>query len=359
MLFAYFIGSQFATTRSTSFISLDRKAGECDEVPISVTGSFNLDSNGFWSGDSQYNPNAAMYSFDAHNFQKDTKGYHSVIDQQRLSFANLGRVGKLHNIAYNLLYWVGWSEITTTGNSTQRWQLTGDAKVVLDRQYILGSLSNKKSDCSATATVVYSPGTGKYVMTYQSTNFKASPECGNVTQLIQPPYANLKGNTDVIDLKWDGVSHLVAAAVNEGVSRFTQPILSYPIVSYPILFYPILSYPILSYPILSYPILFYPILSYPILSYPVLSYPILSYPILSNSILSYSILSYPILSYPILSYPIQFYPIQFYPILSYPILSYPILSYPILSYPIQSYPILSYPILSYPILTTKYRTIYC
>ena len=354
MLFAYFIGSQFATTRSTSFISLDRKAGECDEVPISVTGSFNLDSNGFWSGDSQYNPNAAMYSFDAHNFQKDTKGYHSVIDQQRLSFANLGRVGKLHNIAYNLLYWVGWSEITTTGNSTQRWQLTGDAKVVLDRQYILGSLSNKKSDCSATATVVYSPGTGKYVMTYQSTNFKASPECGNVTQLIQPPYANLKGNTDVIDLKWDGVSHLVAAAVNEGVSRFTQPILSYPIVSYPILFYPILSYPILSYPILSYPILFYPILSYPILSYPVLSYPILSYPILSNSILSYPILSYPILFYPILSYPIQFYPIQFYPIQFYPILSYPILSYPILSNPIQFYPILSYPI-----LTTKYRTIYC
>ena len=46
VLYGYFIGSTYVTTANTQFISLDPSAGACTTVPVAITNTFTLDSNG-------------------------------------------------------------------------------------------------------------------------------------------------------------------------------------------------------------------------------------------------------------------------------------------------------------------------
>ena len=46
VLYGYFIGSTYVSTANTQFISLDSSAGACTTVPVAITNTFTLDSNG-------------------------------------------------------------------------------------------------------------------------------------------------------------------------------------------------------------------------------------------------------------------------------------------------------------------------
>jgi hypothetical protein len=91
-LFAYFIVSQYISTLNTTFISLDSTAGTCVEVPASITGSYLLDINGRWLGNSLYNPSSAYYKFEVYNFEQKTAAYQEVIAQQKVAFSALGDI---------------------------------------------------------------------------------------------------------------------------------------------------------------------------------------------------------------------------------------------------------------------------
>lgn len=218
VLLGYFIASQYITSRETTFISLDRSAGVCEEVPLSVTGTYSVDSNGHWIGNSLYNPSDAYYSFEMSNFIKKVAQYESIISDQKVSFAALGAVGKLNDLATNLLYWVGWSQIVNDGNSTQRWQLTGDARVLFDRQNYLGAMGNSMADCIAPSLVTYNAATGKFLMTYSKTAFVTTGSCNNIVTPAMLSY-DAAANGDTLTMKWDGTSLIIARAVNEGVSH--------------------------------------------------------------------------------------------------------------------------------------------
>ena len=223
VLFAYFIGSQFVRMNATSFISLSRLSGQCVHQPILVSGVYYLDSNGSWNGGPYYNPNAAVYSLEVRNFKKTTEEYSNEVKMQRLSFDQISIIETRNNLAFNLLYWIGWSEITFHKNSdksisTNRWQLTGDAKEILDNVDFAGSLSNVKSECMAKSAVDYNSLTGRFVVTYRSEKFMKDHTCNNITVLTKVDPFISRGNVDSITVAWDGVSLLIAAAVNEGVS---------------------------------------------------------------------------------------------------------------------------------------------
>ena len=214
---------------ATSFISLSRLSGQCVHQPLLVSGVYYLDSNGSWNGGPYYNPNAAVYSLEVRNFKKTTEEYSNEVKLSKLSFDQISMIETRNNLAYNLLYWIGWSEITFHKNSdksisTSRWQLTGDAKEILDNVGKAGSLSNVKSECMAKAAVDYNSLTGRFVMTYGTEKFVNDQSCNNITVLTKIDPLISRGNVDSITVAWDGVSLLIAAAVNEGVS--TQSVLS-------------------------------------------------------------------------------------------------------------------------------------
>ena len=219
VLLGYFIGSQYVSTRATTFISLDQSAGECSEVPLSVTGVHSLDSSGHWIGNTLYNPSTAFYSFDMSNFLKNTAAYRTIIADQKAIFAMVGMVGKANNLAVNLLYWATWAQIVNDGNSTQRWQLTGDAKVMFDRQNYLGAMGNSKADCSASSLVTYNAATGKFLMVYSKSLFSGTGSCNNILTPNALGYDSAS-NGDILTMRWDGVSLVVATAVNKEVSTF-------------------------------------------------------------------------------------------------------------------------------------------
>lgn len=56
VLYGYFIGSTYVTTANTQFISLDPSAGACTTVPVAITNTFTLDSNGTSSSHSYPTP---------------------------------------------------------------------------------------------------------------------------------------------------------------------------------------------------------------------------------------------------------------------------------------------------------------
>ena len=216
-MLGYFIGSQYVIARATTFISLDQSAGDCSEVPLSITGVHSLDSSGHWIGNTLYNPSSAYYSFDMSNFLKNTASYKSIIADQKAIFATIGSISKANNLAINLLYWVTWSKIINDGNATQRWELTGDAKVMFDRQNYLGAMGNSKADCIASSLVSYNAATGKFLMTYSEASFSTIGSCNHI---ITPKLLGYEpaANGDILTMKWDGVSLIMAAAVNKGVS---------------------------------------------------------------------------------------------------------------------------------------------
>ena len=227
VLFAYFIGTQFVTMRATSFISLSHLSGQCIHQPLLVSGVYYLDSNGSWNEDTYYNANAAVYSLELRNFKKTAEEYNNEVKLQRLSFDQISLIETRNNLAYNLLYWIGWSEITFHENidksiSTSRWQLTGDAKEILDNVGIAGSLSNVKNECQTKSAVDYNSITGRFVVTYETGKFIGDHSCRNITTLTKPDPLISRGNVDSITVAWDGVSLLIAAAVNEGVSTLQK-----------------------------------------------------------------------------------------------------------------------------------------
>lgn len=216
-LFVYFITTQYISTRATTFISLDVTAGDCKEVPLSVTGVYTMDVNGNWLGSTLYNPSAAYYSFSMSNFLKTSLQYEDIINYQKSVFASMGKIGIVNELADNLLYWTSWSQVVDDNNAKQRWQMSGDAKVVFDRQNYLGAMGNQLADCIVQSSVAYNAATGKFVMTYSHKEFLSSGSCFEIISPESIGYDST-ANGDTLTMEWDGVALVTAQSVNKQVS---------------------------------------------------------------------------------------------------------------------------------------------
>ena len=120
------------------------------------------------------------------------------------------------DLSYNLLNWVAWSLFVTEGAVQHRWTMTGDAKVLLARQNYYGSLSKQSYDCRLPGTVTYDRSTATFTMTYSHTSYQDSDYCKTILKDSDVGY-NAIANGDNLMLSWDGVSLLMARAVNKGV----------------------------------------------------------------------------------------------------------------------------------------------
>ena len=151
------------------------------------------------------------------DFIKSTDDYRSYINEQRATFKILGEKMRKLDFAQSLLYWMSWSHVTTDDAATQNWQLTGDPKVIFDRPTHDAFLSNKKSDCQVRPSTTFNPSTGKFKITFNSTELKNSSIC---TSILKTSYLlfDSMSETTTFDIKWDTASHITASAINSGVS---------------------------------------------------------------------------------------------------------------------------------------------
>ena len=221
-LYGYFIGSTYTTTANTQFIALDLASGNCKTVPVAVTGKFTLDSNGYWSGETLFNPSQGMYHLALSNFQHSLEEYQSFMAYTRSVIETaLSEPAQHRDLSYNLLSWVTWSLFITEGAVQHRWTMTGDAKTLLARQNYYGSLSKQLYDCQLPGNVTYNKATGHFTMAYSHDSFSKSENCKTILLDTDIGY-NAIANGNVMSLEWDGVSLLLARAVNKGVISMSQ-----------------------------------------------------------------------------------------------------------------------------------------
>lgn len=217
MVFCYFVITQFITLRATTFISLDKEAGHCLEVPVKITGVYSFDTNGYWSGHPLYNPSLAIYSLRMNNVLMTTAEYRlSILDiKAKLKIAGQ-KVSNL-DLAQALLYWMSWSADVSNGSSSYRWQLTGDTRVIFDTSTHNGYLSNVEIDCGVKSVTTYNPTTGKFKISFPIIDYEITAKCRGISTVEDLGYDQFS-YADTLDIKWDAVSHATAAAINEGVS---------------------------------------------------------------------------------------------------------------------------------------------
>ena len=60
-MFLYFFISGIETTKNASFLSLDKTAGDCDDVKISISDTYFVDYNGYWSTSPDYDDSKATF----------------------------------------------------------------------------------------------------------------------------------------------------------------------------------------------------------------------------------------------------------------------------------------------------------
>ena len=133
--------------------------------------------------------------------------------------AQLATPSEHRDLSFNLLNWVAWSLFVTEGSVQHRWTMTGDAKVLLARQNYYGSLSKEDRDCRLPGAVTYDRATGTFTMTYSHYEFYEGENrdyCKTILKDTDVGY-NAIANGDNMVLSWDGVSLLMARAVNKGV----------------------------------------------------------------------------------------------------------------------------------------------
>jgi hypothetical protein len=218
VILGYFIGSQYVTTSNTTFISLEKNAGICVDVPVAVTNIYTLDENGYWSGKSDYNPSTGMYTLIMSSFNHSLSEYNDFMAGMRQTVAyELASKSVKQDLSQNLLDWMAWAKFVDEGTNTQRWQLTGDPKIVNNRNNYVGTLSNDETECHRKSSVTYDLATGRFKLTFSYSEYNQERSCYTILKPDDIGY-DAMANGDDLSLNWDGVSLILARAVNKGVS---------------------------------------------------------------------------------------------------------------------------------------------
>lgn len=110
MTFVYFIATGYNIQRTQAFVSLDRHDGECNDVPLTVDGSYLATEKGIWEGAESFQYNDAVYYLQLTNY-KSTKAEYArqmnsiVLPQLKAMAAGASR----RNAAGNVLLWMTWT----------------------------------------------------------------------------------------------------------------------------------------------------------------------------------------------------------------------------------------------------------
>lgn len=78
-MFLTFLIMGVNTAKKASFLSLDKNAGNCDDVKIEISETFSLDYNGYWSTNSNYDDSKSVFEVQFIGVQMNQAEYNSLI----------------------------------------------------------------------------------------------------------------------------------------------------------------------------------------------------------------------------------------------------------------------------------------
>lgn len=98
--------------QSTKFISITSSSPNyayCDTVPNAITGTYSLDTDGYWSGSLDFSPGKGIYQFVFNNFEHSLELYKEWMLKAKENIAQVAAGASSRNLAMNLAYLMSWT----------------------------------------------------------------------------------------------------------------------------------------------------------------------------------------------------------------------------------------------------------
>lgn len=107
--------SGYQKNRTSSFISLDINAGECEEVPQTVTGEFLGDANGNWNTNSQFKYALSQYTVSLLGLTYTTAQWTGRIKEIENEVAKLVAKASQRDFSWNIIAWSSYKTVNLKG----------------------------------------------------------------------------------------------------------------------------------------------------------------------------------------------------------------------------------------------------
>ena len=182
-VFAFALWYNYTNNIGAQFLSLDGNSSSqvCYEVPIAVTGKYQMDSPGYWSGSTAYNPSRAVYSFEMNSFKHTTAEYVAIMTNLQSRVSAMASSATSRTFTQNLEYWMSWAQVIDDGNYSMRFQLSGSVPSVFDSKGKQAILSNSRFDCRAIPVLKYNQWSGQLDITYSYEKYQAETHCTSIS----------------------------------------------------------------------------------------------------------------------------------------------------------------------------------
>lgn len=175
--FLYTLLSSYISSREEKFLSLSRSAGECTEVYRPLTGTYLVDSNGYWEGMTHFHYPSALYSFHIYTFEGSQEDFYDMVYLGYEEVLELAEYAAKQNLALNLLHWMVYSLFHTVDDFSQTWRLTGKPSVIFDRAHLRASLATIGGVCDVVPVTNFDKSTATLYAKYDFDLYNASTAC--------------------------------------------------------------------------------------------------------------------------------------------------------------------------------------
>lgn len=222
--FAYFIYVGYTTARKQQFISLDADDGECKVVATVVDGTYYGSKYGMWGGEPDFKFTEAPYRVDLQHYKNSEEEYsHQMNELVYPQLKLLAEVAVRSDAVVNMLNWMSWSTRLRPDLEGDHniFQMTGNPRIVFNRQYFFGLYSGLQGDCLLHGDSQYNEVDGKMSLLYNYSDFVRDPVCSTIAAPTHMGFVS-DYDFDFFRTKVDISSVITCVAVNLGTLPFQE-----------------------------------------------------------------------------------------------------------------------------------------
>ena len=143
----YLTVSNMQAEKQNQFLSLESNSTTqvCFEVPQSLSGKFEGDTDGNWETTNDFNYNSSLFYLTFTGSQIDNEQYSSVMTKFSNRLALLGAKAARRDEAWNAMVWSSWSFADDATN--MKFTSTADAGIIYNQDVIVGIISSSTGVC--------------------------------------------------------------------------------------------------------------------------------------------------------------------------------------------------------------------
>ena len=155
----------------------------CELIPVAFSGTFLLDSSGYWQGTTAFQGGKAKYLVTFNDFRHTYKEYYEILSKMKADIALVASKASSSTISTNLLKFMSYAWVYVDGKVNHVLRFVADPADVFNKQFMRAALLSRLTPCGATPTISYDSTTGNVAVRYDIYSFAS----------IFNPTANLKG----------------------------------------------------------------------------------------------------------------------------------------------------------------------